>query len=152
MDHDPGSTWRGHRRRPICLRQADARIRHAWILWIPICLKRRSWKRDFKIESGKSMLTCRRVRVYFLSSWKLELGATQSFNNMVFVLVLCSARYYRLSDVDTGNSALWLAKSTSHTSLQTIGACARQHLVDADDMVRVHAHTNVKCVLAAIFN
>jgi hypothetical protein len=54
-----------------------------------------------------------------------------------------------LANVDTGNSAIGLAPGTSHPRLQTIGTGARQHLVDADDMVRVGPDTEVETFLAS---
>ena len=46
-----------------------------------------------------------------------------------------------LTNVDTGNSSVGLAPSSTHSSLQSIGASARQHLVDADNMVGVGTDT-----------
>lgn len=53
-----------------------------------------------------------------------------------------------MANVDTGNLAVWLSESTTHTGLQSIGTSATQHLVDADDMVRVGADTQVEGFLA----
>ena len=86
---------------------------------------------------------------HLLTSWKLELGTSECLNAVRLVRVLGTHRHDRLTNVDTGDCAQRLAERTSHTSLQTIGACARQHLVDADDVERMHAHTNVERVLAA---
>ena len=46
-----------------------------------------------------------------------------------------------LADVDASDGSVWLAPCTSHASLQSIGTCARQHLVDADDVVWVGANS-----------
>ena len=46
-----------------------------------------------------------------------------------------------LADVDASDGSIWLAPCTSHASLQSIGTCARQHLVDADDVVWVGANS-----------
>lgn len=54
-----------------------------------------------------------------------------------------------LANVDTGDKAIRLAKSSTHSSLQSIGTSARQHLVDADDMVWVGADTEVETFLAS---
>lgn len=83
-----------------------------------------------------------------MSSRELELGTTQSLDNHGLVLVLGTHRHDGLTDVDTRNSALRLAERTTHTGLQTIGACARQHLVDANDVERMHPHSYMKTVLA----
>lgn len=53
-----------------------------------------------------------------------------------------------LADVDTGDSAVGLAPGTTHTSLQSIGTGARQHLVDTDDVVRVGTDAEVETFLA----
>jgi hypothetical protein len=53
-----------------------------------------------------------------------------------------------LTNVDTGDCAIGLAPGTTHTSLQSIGTSARQHLVDADDMVRVGADAEMETFLA----
>ena len=53
-----------------------------------------------------------------------------------------------LADVHTGNGSVGLAPRTTHSSLQSIGTGARQHLVDADDMVRVGADTEMETFFA----
>ena len=54
-----------------------------------------------------------------------------------------------LTNVDTGNSSIGLTPSTTHSSLQSIGTSARQHLVDSDDMVRVGADTEMETFLSS---
>jgi len=54
-----------------------------------------------------------------------------------------------LTDVDTGNGSVWLSPSTTHSSLQSIGTGARQHLVDTDDMVRVGTNTEMETFLSS---
>ncbi len=53
-----------------------------------------------------------------------------------------------LTDVDTGNGSVGLAPGTTHTSLQSIGTGARQHLVDTDDVVGVSANAEVETFLS----
>ena len=53
-----------------------------------------------------------------------------------------------LTNVDSGNGAVGLAPCTSHTSLQSIGAGAGQHLVDSDDVVWVGSDSEVETFLA----
>lgn len=53
-----------------------------------------------------------------------------------------------LTDVDTGDSAVGLAPGTTHTSLQSIGTGARQHLVDTDDVEGVSADAQVETLLS----
>ena len=57
-----------------------------------------------------------------------------------------------LADVHAGDEAVGLAEGASHAGLQTIGSCARQHLVDADDVVRMGAHAEVEPFLACDFD
>jgi len=54
-----------------------------------------------------------------------------------------------LTDRHASDEAVGLAERTAHAGLQPIGASARQHLVDADDVVRVGADAEVEAVLAA---
>jgi hypothetical protein len=53
-----------------------------------------------------------------------------------------------LANVDASHLAVRLAEGAAHARLQAIGAGARQHLVDADDVVRVGAHAQVEAFLA----
>ena len=53
-----------------------------------------------------------------------------------------------LANVDAGDLAVRLAEGAAHARLQAIGTGARQHLVDADDVVRVGAHAQVEAFLA----
>ena len=53
-----------------------------------------------------------------------------------------------LADVDTGDSAVGLTEGTTHSGLQSIGTSARQHLVDAHDVVWVGADTHVETFLS----
>lgn len=59
-----------------------------------------------------------------------------------------SNRENDLADVDTSDGTVRLAESTTHAGLKTISACARQHLVDADDVVGVGADTQMETFLA----
>jgi hypothetical protein len=54
-----------------------------------------------------------------------------------------------LTNVDTGDSSVWLSPSTTHSSLQSIGTSARQHLVDTDDMVWVGTDTEMETFLSS---
>jgi hypothetical protein len=57
-----------------------------------------------------------------------------------------------LANVDTGDSAVGLAPGTTHTSLQSIGTGARQHLVDADDVEGVGADAEMETLLAGVLD
>jgi hypothetical protein len=59
-----------------------------------------------------------------------------------------SRLHYDLADCNASQQAVGLAESSTHTSLQTIGAGARQHFVDAENVVRVNADAQVKVILA----
>ena len=52
-----------------------------------------------------------------------------------------------LADIHTGDETVGLTESTTHTSLETIGTSARQHLVDTDDVVGVRTDTKVETFL-----
>lgn len=60
----------------------------------------------------------------------------------------CSDAQNDLTNVDTGDGAVGLAESTTHTGLESIGSGARQHLVDTDDMVRVGAYAEMETFLS----
>lgn len=53
-----------------------------------------------------------------------------------------------LANVDTGNNTVRLAEGTTHTSLESIGSGARQHLVDADDVEGVGADAKMETFLS----
>lgn len=57
-----------------------------------------------------------------------------------------------LANVDTGNSAVGLSESTTHTSLQSIGTGARQHLVDTDDVEGVSTDSEVETLLTGVLD
>jgi len=53
-----------------------------------------------------------------------------------------------LADVDTGDSAVGLTPSTTHTGLQPISTSTTQHLVDTDNVEWVHTDAHVERILA----
>lgn len=57
-----------------------------------------------------------------------------------------------LANVDTGNSTVGLTPGTTHTSLQSIGTGARQHLVDTDDVEGVGADAEVERFLTTVLD
>ena len=63
--------------------------------------------------------------------------------------VASADRHDDLANVDTGDGAVGLAPGTTHTGLQSIGTSARQHLVDADDVVRVDADAEMESFLSS---
>jgi hypothetical protein len=66
---------------------------------------------------------------------------------VVLTGVASTARQDNLANVDTGDKAVGLAESTTHTSLKSIGTGTRQHLVDTDDVVGVRADAEVEGLL-----
>jgi len=83
-----------------------------------------------------------------LAARELVLGAAQSLKSDGAVGVTGPDTQDDLANVDTGDSAVGFAPGTAHSGLQSIGSGARQHLVDADDVVGVSADTKVESVLA----
>lgn len=61
-------------------------------------------------------------------------------------------REQNLANVHTGDGSVGLAPRAAHSSLQSIGTGARQHLVDADDVVRVGADTEMETFFAGDFD
>lgn len=57
-----------------------------------------------------------------------------------------------LADIHTGDGSVGLAPRTAHSGLQPVGTGTGQHLVDADDVVRVGADTEVEPFLAGDFD
>ena len=58
------------------------------------------------------------LKNYLLTTRELEFGSPQGLNGSSLVVFLASHRHNGLSNMDTGNCALWLSKSTSHSSLE----------------------------------
>jgi len=83
-----------------------------------------------------------------LATRELVLGAAESLEGGGLVGVLGADGQKNLANVDTGNGAVRLSESTTHTGLETIGTSARQHLVDADDVVRVGADAEMERLLS----
>lgn len=62
--------------------------------------------------------------------------------------ITCADGEEDLADVDTSDSAVWLAEGTTHSGLQSVGTSARQHFVDADDVIWVSAHAEMEAFLS----
>lgn len=56
--------------------------------------------------------------IYLLASRELELGSSQSLNDMLLVLGLGTNWHDHLTNVDTGHSPLGFTKGTTHSSLE----------------------------------
>lgn len=70
--------------------------------------------------------------------------------NLHDVLLLAADGKEDLPDGDTSAGSVRLAESAAHTLLQPIGAGAREHLVDAQNVVRVHANAEVEGLLSGV--
>jgi hypothetical protein len=78
----------------------------------------------------------------------LVLATPQSLESVGAERVLCSQRHEDLANVHTSDKSVGLAESTTHTGLKPISSSARQHLVDADDVVGVDADTEMERLLS----
>jgi len=72
-----------------------------------------------------------------LASREFELGTTQRLNSGVLQTDEGADGHHDLADGDAGQQAVGLAEGSTHTGLQTIGAGAGQHFVDAENVVGV---------------
>ena len=78
----------------------------------------------------------------------LVLATPQSLEGSGAVSVPSPDGHEDLADVHTSDKTVGLAEGTTHTGLEPIGSGARQHLVDADDMVGVDADTQMETFLS----
>jgi len=84
-----------------------------------------------------------------LATSELVLAAAEGLNDVGLVVLFCPDGEKDLTDADTSDGTSGLTERTTHTSLQTIGTSARQHLVDADHVEGVDADTQMERVLSA---
>ena len=87
--------------------------------------------------------------VDLLTSRELELGTTESFDSVGDVLLEGTDGHEDLADVDTGDETIRLTEGTTHTSLETIGSGAGQHLVDTENVEGVGTDAQVETILTA---
>jgi len=83
-----------------------------------------------------------------LAAGELVLATPQSLKSSGAVGVPSADGHEDLADVHTSDKPVGLAERTTHTSLKPISSSARQHLVDADDMVWVDADTEMETFLS----
>ena len=83
-----------------------------------------------------------------LATREFVAGTAESLLHYGSVLILAADGEDDLSDVDTSDAAVRLAPSTTHAGLETIGASARQHLVDAEDVEGVDADAEMERILS----
>ena len=67
-------------------------------------------------------------------------------------VVACSDREQNLADIHTSHGSVGLSPRTPHSSLQPIGASARQHFVDANNMVRMGAYSEMEPFFSSDFD
>lgn len=84
-----------------------------------------------------------------LATRELVLGTAESLNDNSLVGILGTDGNQGLANGNTGNGTIRLTESTSHTSLQTIGTSAGQHLVDTQDVERMDTNAKMEGVLTA---
>ncbi len=87
---------------------------------------------------------------HLLPARELELGTPQSLLREVGVDVLAPNRHQNLSDRHTGTQTVRLSERSTHSRLEPISSSARKHLVDTQDVVRVHTHTEVERLLSGL--
>merc|ERR1719240_488188 len=95
---------------------------------------------------GREAVVVRHVDL--LAARDLALRAAQRLAGGLALVLAGSDGQEDLADVHTGNRAVGLAESTTHTGLETICTSARQHLVDTHDVERVRANAEVEGFLA----
>lgn len=83
-----------------------------------------------------------------LATRELVASAAESLHDNGGGLLLATDGQDDLADVDTGDSAVGLTPSTTHTGLETIGSSAGQHLVDADNVEGVDTDTQMERILS----
>ena len=67
------------------------------------------------------------------------------------VAVLATNRQKNLTNAHPRTNTLWFPKSTPHTSLKPISSCTWKHLIDAQDMERMHPDSQMECIFPSKF-
>lgn len=84
-----------------------------------------------------------------LSARELILCTAQGLKGVILIAFLRSHRQKCLADLNTGYRAKRLSEGTSHSRLESIGTCARKHLVNTQDVERVSANAEMEGILSA---
>jgi hypothetical protein len=84
-----------------------------------------------------------------LATGELVHGSSKGLDGSSTMCVSSSDGKENLANVDTGDRSVGLAPGTSHSSLQSIGTGARQHLVDTDDVEWVSSNSEMETFLAS---
>ena len=85
-----------------------------------------------------------------LAAGELEHGSSQGLLGVLDVLGAGSDRHEDVADVDASGTAVGLAVGLSHTLLESIGTSAGEHLVDSENVPRVHSDSHVESVLTCL--
>merc|ERR1712166_940642 len=88
--------------------------------------------------------------VDLLATSNLVLGTTKGFESMLAHVLTATDRAQNLTDVDTSDGTIGLTEGTTHTGLETIGTSTRKHLVDTNDVERMHTNTNVESIFTEL--
>ena len=89
---------------------------------------------------------------YLLTTRELELGTPESLNDGILMSVVSPDGHQRLSDPDTGDGSLGFTEGTSHSGLEPISSGTRQHFVDTEDVVGMHADSDVELILGGVLD
>ena len=85
-----------------------------------------------------------------LTAGELELGSSEGLAGVLNILGLCSDGDQDGADADTSRFTEGLAVGVTHTGLKSISTGAREHLVDADDVPRVHSDSDMETFLTSV--
>lgn len=88
----------------------------------------------------------------FLTTRELEFGTAQSFLCMMAIAILATNRQKNLANAHPCTSSQRLSKCTSHSSLQPISSSTWKHFVDAQNMERMHPHSQMERILSSILS
>ncbi|KAF4362892.1 hypothetical protein G4B88_014229 [Cannabis sativa] len=79
---------------------------------------------------------------------ELELSTAEGLLSMMAVAVLATNGEKDLTNADSGTHALRFPESTSHSCLEPISSSARKHLVNTQNMERVHPHPQMESIFS----
>merc|ERR1719375_2405082 len=85
-----------------------------------------------------------------LAAWELELRAAACLHSGGALRILSTDRHQNLSNVAASSSAVALTPCSTHAGLESVRTCAREHLVDAEDLERVRTDADVEEILTSV--
>jgi hypothetical protein len=89
---------------------------------------------------------------YLLATGELKLSPPEGLNDGILMFVISPHGHQRLSDANTSHYTLRFAESSPHSGLQTISACAGQHLVDPQNVERMNPNPDVELILGCVLD